>query len=173
MVIRRVISRVAILITHIRGLITPLITSPEPPSTLNHIGDPTLIQSVFLNSCEEADSFSSKALSHFLRHGAQRANMPIGKDGYVALKHVLKSARLSGLQASAQEVLQVVSSSDKARFERKDQDSTNFLRATQGHSTPVDDEQLLRRLTLDDDLPLAIHRILLPKALFELLTALY
>ena len=31
-VISRVISRVAILITHIRGLITPLITTHEPPS---------------------------------------------------------------------------------------------------------------------------------------------
>ena len=32
-VISRVISRVTILITHIRGLITPLITTHEPPST--------------------------------------------------------------------------------------------------------------------------------------------
>ena len=31
-VISRVISRVAILITHIRGLLTPLITTHEPPS---------------------------------------------------------------------------------------------------------------------------------------------
>ena len=33
-VISRVISRVAVLITHIRGLIAPLITTPEPPSSL-------------------------------------------------------------------------------------------------------------------------------------------
>ena len=34
MVVRsRVISRVTILLTHIRGLITPLITTHEPPST--------------------------------------------------------------------------------------------------------------------------------------------
>ena len=32
MVISRVISRVTILITHVRGLITLLITTPEPPS---------------------------------------------------------------------------------------------------------------------------------------------
>ena len=31
-VIRRVISKVTILITHTRGLITLLITTPEPPS---------------------------------------------------------------------------------------------------------------------------------------------
>ena len=31
-VISRVISRVTILLTHIRGLITPLITTREPPS---------------------------------------------------------------------------------------------------------------------------------------------
>ena len=31
-VISRVISRVTILITHIRGLITPLMTTHEPPS---------------------------------------------------------------------------------------------------------------------------------------------
>ena len=34
-VIRRVISRVTVLITHIRGLITPLITTHEPPSGWN------------------------------------------------------------------------------------------------------------------------------------------
>ena len=32
MVISRAISRVTILITHIRGLVTPLITTHEPPS---------------------------------------------------------------------------------------------------------------------------------------------
>ena len=32
MVVSRVISRVTILIAHIRGLITPLTTSHEPPS---------------------------------------------------------------------------------------------------------------------------------------------
>ena len=32
--ISRVVSRVAILITHIRGLITPLTTTYEPPSTV-------------------------------------------------------------------------------------------------------------------------------------------
>ena len=31
-VISRVISRVTILITHIRGLITPFVTTHEPPS---------------------------------------------------------------------------------------------------------------------------------------------
>ena len=35
-VISRVISRVTILITHIRGLITPPITTPEPPSKPAH-----------------------------------------------------------------------------------------------------------------------------------------
>ena len=33
-VINKVISRITILITHIRGLITLLITTHEPPSTL-------------------------------------------------------------------------------------------------------------------------------------------
>ena len=37
-VISRVISRVTILITHIRGLVTPLITTHEPPSTFYGFG---------------------------------------------------------------------------------------------------------------------------------------
>ena len=37
-VIGRVISRVTILIAHIRGLITPLITTPEPPSRMQILG---------------------------------------------------------------------------------------------------------------------------------------
>ena len=35
---RRVITRVTILITHIRGLITPLITTHEPPSRVEGAG---------------------------------------------------------------------------------------------------------------------------------------
>ena len=33
-VISRVLNKVTILITHIRGLITPLLPTPEPPSSL-------------------------------------------------------------------------------------------------------------------------------------------
>ena len=36
-VISRVISRVTILTTHIRGLTTPLITTHEPPSSINYL----------------------------------------------------------------------------------------------------------------------------------------
>ena len=37
-VISRVISRVTILMTHIKGLISPPITTPEPPSILFYHG---------------------------------------------------------------------------------------------------------------------------------------
>ena len=36
-------SRVTILITHIRGLITLLITTREPPSRMLHVSEPTLL----------------------------------------------------------------------------------------------------------------------------------
>ena len=35
LVVSRVISRITIVITHIKGLITPHITTHEPPSTMN------------------------------------------------------------------------------------------------------------------------------------------
>ena len=45
-VISRVISRVSILITHIRGLLTPLITTHEPPSrALNYTFEACSFQS--------------------------------------------------------------------------------------------------------------------------------
>ena len=47
-VISRVISRVPFLMTHIRGLITPLITTPEPPSRVSrrHLDDLSLQSSL-------------------------------------------------------------------------------------------------------------------------------
>ena len=39
-VISRVLSRVTILITHIRGLLTPLITTHEPPSIMTFSWNP-------------------------------------------------------------------------------------------------------------------------------------
>ena len=38
MVTSGVLIRVTIIITHIRGLITPLITTHEPPSTTSRVG---------------------------------------------------------------------------------------------------------------------------------------
>ena len=54
----RVISRVTMVITYIRGLITPLITTHEPPSTQGSLESAQLTQDM-LKTCENVDSIFS------------------------------------------------------------------------------------------------------------------
>ncbi|RMD40821.1 hypothetical protein DV735_g4292, partial [Chaetothyriales sp. CBS 134920] len=94
----------------------------------------------------------SKALSYLLRHAAQRDRVPIDSHGYVRLDHALAWPRLRTMQprVDAADLIEVVRSSDKARFglNGQDTDPTHFLiRATQGHSmAAVADENLLTPL---------------------------
>merc|ERR1712232_790073 len=77
-------------------------------------------------------------------------------DGYVQLLSILQVKWLADLRCTIEDVKQVVESSDKKRFElMTDESGVSFIRAVQGHSLKiVDDEQLLRRLDATDaDLP--------------------
>lgn len=103
----------------------------------------------------------SKALTQVLRHKAVDLGLNIGPDGYVLFEEILGSKMVKKLNATAQELEDITRDSDKKRFEiRRDRDGRSFIRAVQGHSMKiVEDDQLLKSLAVDDpDLPhLCVH----------------
>lgn len=83
----------------------------------------------------------SKALSYILRHGAAKEHLKMSADGYILLDSVLARPKLSkikmehGGSPTQEDVLQVVESNDKKRFEVNTRESDQlFIRAVQGHS---------------------------------------
>ncbi|QKX56566.1 uncharacterized protein TRUGW13939_03671 [Talaromyces rugulosus] len=58
----------------------------------------------------------SKALSHLLRHSADRENLKISKEGYVNVADLLEARKIKPLKVTLAEILESVSSSDKQRF---------------------------------------------------------
>jgi 2'-phosphotransferase len=83
----------------------------------------------------------SKALSYILRHGAAKEHLKMSTDGYISLDAVLARPKLSkikmehGSSPTPQDVMQVVETNDKKRFEVSKRESDQlFIRAVQGHS---------------------------------------
>ena len=98
----------------------------------------------------EDDVYLSKALSTLLRHLAVKVGIAIRPDGFCFVSDVLRAEVMLG--ASVEDVERVVRLSDKQRYEVRTEDGELLIRARQGHSMPeVRDDQLLRRLKVDDD----------------------
>jgi 2'-phosphotransferase len=58
----------------------------------------------------------SKKLSWLLRHGAEGEKLPLGPGGFANLADVLNNRKIRGLQASFDEVREVVEENEKQRF---------------------------------------------------------
>eukprot|EP00930_Biecheleria_cincta_P084918 TRINITY_DN7433_c0_g1_i1.p1 TRINITY_DN7433_c0_g1~~TRINITY_DN7433_c0_g1_i1.p1 ORF type:complete len:432 (-),score=87.93 TRINITY_DN7433_c0_g1_i1:37-1293(-) len=97
----------------------------------------------------------SKTLTQLLRHKAVELEMPIRSDGYCPLDQVIGQQWLQELDCTREDVDEVVTTSDKKRFEIKVIDGVLMIRAVQGHSMKViDDDELLQRLEAGSaDLP--------------------
>jgi hypothetical protein len=83
----------------------------------------------------------SKALSYILRHGAAKEGLKVRPDGYIPLSAVLARPKVSKLKLehggspTEEDVLVIVDSNDKKRFEvTRDEDMNLLIRAVQGHS---------------------------------------
>ena len=76
-------------------------------------------------------------------------------DGYVALRDVLTTRRLKSLRARAEEIVTIVQDSDKQRFELTHIGGTAYVRATQGHSIPLQDDLVLQEIL--EPPPIAAH----------------
>lgn len=89
----------------------------------------------------------SRALSLILRHKAQDMGVRIRPDGFCPLDVVLDLNQLRDLQATREDVEAVVNTNEKKRFELESIDGQTMIRAVQGHSMKVvNDEELLERL---------------------------
>jgi len=102
----------------------------------------------------------SKSLTQILRHKAPELGINIRPDGFCPAEEVLALSWLQELSCTRKDMEEVVQGSDKKRFETCEEDGVLLIRAVQGHSIKVvQDEQLLRRMSAeDDDLPpLCVH----------------
>jgi 2'-phosphotransferase len=101
----------------------------------------------------------SKSLTQVLRHKALLLGLDVRADGYVLAEMVLRCQSVARHGATMADLQTIVSESNKQRFQLKQgldgEDDLTYIRAVQGHSMKVvQDEKLGRRLRADDsDLP--------------------
>jgi len=100
----------------------------------------------------------SKLLSFTLRHGALEMKLPIRSDGYVNLDRLLLHNKFKQHNFSRADVLEVVETNEKKRFEVNEIEGITYIRAVQGHTIKqVEDEELLKPIVNASEIPLAAH----------------
>ncbi|KAI8145377.1 phosphotransferase KptA/Tpt1 [Fennellomyces sp. T-0311] len=95
----------------------------------------------------------SKLLSYVLRHGAVKEKLHMRPDGYVPVSDVLALAKFK--KYTRQQIDHVVETNDKQRYKLEEIDNVWMIRANQGHTVKVNQEQLLERIVAA--LPVVIH----------------
>lgn len=104
----------------------------------------------------------SKAMTLILRHKATQLGLSIRSDGFMKLDDLLNCELVKRFHPSLKEIQEIVNTSEKQRFKLEQVDGVWLIRANQGHSIKlVDDDHLLERLTLDEDAssipPMVVH----------------
>ncbi|MCJ1244173.1 hypothetical protein MMC30_001371 [Trapelia coarctata] len=108
------------------------------------------------------DVMISKKISYVLRHGAEKEGLRLDQNGYANCAELLNWRNLSSLKVTFRELESIVATNDKKRFQLipvsssdDDTDPSNYLiRASQGHSIPIDSAALLTPvLPTDPDFP--------------------
>ena len=99
----------------------------------------------------------SKAMSQILRHTGRREGLEVESGGYASLSGVLQQRRLMELGATPEEVLEIAADSSKQRFHLQQREEDCFIRAAQGHSFHVNEEELLVQIHDPGEVPVAVH----------------
>jgi len=114
----------------------------------------------------------SKAMSYILRHGAAKEGLEIDASGWVKLSDFLKTKGISSkpksniaieFKATEDQILKIVDSNDKKRFEVKavtteTGEEVKYIRAVQGHTMEeVKSEELLTKIEDPFAYPEVIH----------------
>lgn len=102
----------------------------------------------------------SKALSNVLRHTALSMGVQIRKDGFCKVAEIVALSQFQKSDCTQADIQSIVRGNDKARFELREESGDVLVRAVQGHSMKVvEDDSLLQRLSADDpDLPeICVH----------------
>lgn len=100
----------------------------------------------------------SKHLSQILRRRAPDFHIDIQPDGFCLLQQVLACPCLAALRTTQKDVEDIVTEDAKHRFELTDQRGNMMIRAVQGHSLKVvEDNQLLRQIDPDNLPDCCVH----------------
>ncbi|CAL9734747.1 tRNA 2'-phosphotransferase [Monosporozyma servazzii] len=83
---------------------------------------------------EKRDIQISKSLSYLLRHGALKEKLTMDSNGYIPLQQLLMHNRLKTYKCTHEDVMRIVATNDKKRFDIKLIDGVECIAATQGHS---------------------------------------
>lgn len=98
----------------------------------------------------------SKTLSYCLRHGADKMKIPMRSDGFVEINRLLTNSKFHGI--TLKDIMNVVETNDKKRFEILNENDILFIRAVQGHTlSNIDDDELLIPINDTSEIPLAVH----------------
>lgn len=111
---------------------------------------------------KRSDFTISRELSYLLRHGAEKAGLEMGSDGYVRLADILARRNFAGV--TAEDIQRVVTNNDKQRFRMEERvcpetnESVLYIKATQGHTLKVADLSLIPITTINmHEYPVVVH----------------
>ena len=97
----------------------------------------------------------SKALSYILRHGAEKARLPMRADGYAKVSDVIRCAKL---KADEGKIVEIVKNCEKQRFAVERIDGELYIRANQGHTIKtVARDHLYKMIEDASEYPICIH----------------
>jgi 2'-phosphotransferase len=98
-----------------------------------------------------------KTMCYLLRHQAQEHGLLIESNGFVKLADLLQSAPMKKLKVTTDQVLEIVRTDEKGRYELVDRPPL-FIRAVQGHSIKsVKDEDILNLIENIFQYPVVVH----------------
>eukprot|EP00438_Fugacium_kawagutii_P031689 Skav232918 [mRNA] locus=scaffold1477:747872:748534:- [translate_table: standard] len=95
----------------------------------------------------------SRLLSQILRHKALEYHIRIQPDGFCFVQELLACPPLRCLKTTLEHVQQIVATDDKNRFELKGQGRRMMIRAVQGHSIKVVEDNALLQPIDPNNLP--------------------
>ncbi|XP_023218634.1 tRNA 2'-phosphotransferase 1-like [Centruroides sculpturatus] len=90
----------------------------------------------------------SKRLSWLLRHAAEQQGLKMDDGGYVDVASILRLKQFR--RYTEVDIRNVVETNDKKRFSLREENGKLRIRANQGHSVAVNEENLLTELGADD-----------------------
>jgi len=101
------------------------------------------------------DTNISKSMALLLRHQAKEFNLVMDKYGFVKINDLIKCGPLAKYKIDMEKIESIVKNDQKGRYEIKD----DLIRAVQGHTIPLNPEDTLEPITIDDvfNYPVVVH----------------
>lgn len=98
----------------------------------------------------------SKYLSWILRHGALELGLNIREDGFVDLSEIFSLPQMHNVSFS--DVEELVKNNNKKRFALRIEGEAVYIRANQGHSIDVvQEDSLLEKISDPLEVPVCVH----------------